>query len=100
MKTRLSLILAMVAALLLPNALAFAEAPPTATQSSGGQVTPEEMKVDITGHFKGRFLVKKIVAPVTMNLEKLQDFPEDPSQKFLYDPLPISQGGDFNARSE
>ena len=35
-----------------------------------------------------------------MNLEKLQDFPEDPSQKILLDPLPISQSADFNARGE
>jgi hypothetical protein len=35
-----------------------------------------------------------------MNLEKLQDFPEDPSQKILLDPLPISQTAEFNARSE
>src|SRR5437879_7750946 len=76
-------------------------AAPTATSPGGGKsVTPEEMEVQIKGQFKGRLLVKKIVAPVTMNLEKLQDFPEDPSQKILLDPLPISQSREFNARSE
>src|SRR5262249_47249268 len=50
--------------------------------------------------FKGRLMIKKIVAPVTMNLEKLQDFPEDPSQKILLDPLPISQSAEFNSRNE
>jgi hypothetical protein len=40
------------------------------------------------------------VAPVTMNLEKLQDFPEDPSQKILVEPLPISLGSEFNSRKE
>ena len=72
-----------------------------APASGGGKsVTPEEMEVQIKGQFKGRLLIKRIVAPVTMNLEKLQDFPEDPSQKILLDPLPISQSGEFNARSE
>ena len=58
------------------------------------------MEVQIKGQFKGRLLIKKIVAPVSMNLEKLQDFPEDPSQKILLDPLPLSQTADFNARHE
>ena len=74
---------------------------PTATSPGGGKsVTPDEMEVQIKGQFKGRLLIKKIVAPVSMNLEKLQDFPEDPSQKILLDPLPISQSAEFNARSE
>lgn len=60
----------------------------------------EEMEVQIKGQFKGRLLVKNIVAPVTMNLEKLQDFPEDPAQKILMDSLPMSQTADFNARRE
>jgi len=70
--------------------------------SGGGSksVTPDDLEIQIKGQFKGRLMVKRIVAPVTMNLEKLQDFPEDPSQKILLDPLPISQSGDFNARSE
>jgi hypothetical protein len=63
-------------------------------------VVPEEMEVQVKGQFRGRLMVKKIVAPVTMNLEKLQDFPEDPAQKILIDPLPISQAGEFNARAE
>src|ERR1700687_2960362 len=74
---------------------------PTASSPGGGKsVTPEEMEVQIKGQFKGRLLIRKIVAPVTMNLEKLQDFPEDPSQKILLDPLPISQSSEFNARTE
>jgi hypothetical protein len=60
----------------------------------------EEMEVQIKGQFKGRLLVKNIVAPVTMNLEKLQDFPEDPAQKILLEPLPMSQSADFNGRRE
>src|SRR5712671_6611566 len=60
----------------------------------------QEMEVQIKGQFKGRLLVKNIVAPVTMNLEKLQDFPEDPAQKILLDPLPTSQSSEFNARAE
>src|SRR4051812_23485707 len=76
-------------------------AAPVASMGEGsGKPAQDEIKVDIRGQFKGRFLVKRIGAPVTMNLEKLQDFPEDPSQKILLDPLPISQSGDFNARSE
>ena len=79
------------------------QAGPTANAPAAGggkSVTPDEMEVQIKGQFKGRLLIKKIVAPVSMNLEKLQDFPEDPSQKILLDPLPISQSGEFNARSE
>ncbi len=68
--------------------------------SSPSSVTPDEMEVQIRSTFKGRLMVKKIVAPITMNLEKLQDFPEDPSQKILLDPLPISQSAEFNGRSE
>src|SRR5438270_7089176 len=60
----------------------------------------EEMEIQIKGQFKGRLLVKNIVAPVTMNLEKLQDFPEDPAQKILLEPLPVSQSSEFNARRE
>jgi len=100
MKKPIAIAAGMTAWLLLPGMFLRADPTPSATQSTSGQVTPDEMQVEIKGQFKGRFLVKKIVAPVTMNLEKLQDFPEDPSQKILYDPLPISQGGDFNARSD
>jgi len=77
-------------------------APTASSPAAGGgkSVTPDEMEVQIKGQFKGRLLIKKIVAPVTMNLEKLQDFPEDPSQKILLDPLPISQSAEFNARGE
>jgi len=89
---------------LWPLAMTLAVAAPTANEPAAGgggkSVTPEEMEVQIKGQFKGRLLIKKIVAPVTMNLEKLQDFPEDPSQKILLDPLPLSQTGEFNARSE
>src|SRR5713226_3569028 len=89
----------MTAALCLSSSISWAA--PTAGSPGGGKsVTPEEMEVQIKGQFKGRLLVKKIVAPVSMNLEKLQDFPEDPSQKILLDPLPISQSAEFNARSE
>jgi hypothetical protein len=65
-----------------------------------GKAIQDEMVEQIQGRYKGRFLVKKILAPVTMNLEKLQDFPEDPSQKILLEPLPISQAYEFNYRSE
>src|ERR1700675_4800952 len=86
---------------LLLSAVTWTWAAPTANSPGGGKsVTPEEMEVQIKGQFKGRLLIKKIVAPVTMNLEKLQDFPEDPSQKILLDPLPISLGAEFNARRE
>lgn len=87
------------AILLLLAAGAWA-APQAGSPGSGKSVTPDEMEVQIRGQFKGRLLIKKIVAPVTMNLEKLQDFPEDPSQKILLDSLPISQSEEFNARSE
>ena len=80
-------------------AISFA-APVASGPGEGGKQVPDEMEVQIKGQFKGRFLVKKLVAPVTMNLEKLQDFPEDPSQKILLDPLPISLGAEFNARRE
>lgn len=73
---------------------------PGVPAKSGSRVMPEEMEVQIKGQFKGRLLIKRIVAPVSMNLEKLQDFPEDPSQKILVDPLPISQSADFNGRHE
>jgi hypothetical protein len=76
-----------------------AYAAPTAATSSGKGLG-EEMEVQIKGQFKGRLLVKNIVAPVTMNLEKLQDFPEDPAQKILLSALPISQASEFNGRRE
>ena len=86
---------------LLSPAFIFAAPAVNDVAAGGGKsVTPDEMEVQIKGQFKGRLLIKKIVAPVTMNLEKLQDFPEDPSQKILLDPLPLSQTGDFNARNE
>jgi len=84
-------------------ALSFAlplQAEPIASAGGGKTVTPDDLEIQIKGQFKGRLLVKRIVAPVTMNLEKLQDFPEDPSQKILLDPLPISQSADFNSRGE
>jgi hypothetical protein len=71
-----------------------------ATPQSPGKAVPDDMKMDVIGKYRGRMAVKKIVAPVTMNLEKLQDFPEDPSQKILIEPLPISLGSEFNSRSE
>jgi hypothetical protein len=86
--------------LLVPCLMWGAAKAPSSDTASGKSAIPEEMEVQIKGQFKGRLLVKKIVAPVTMNLEKLQDFPEDPSQKILLDPLPISQTADFNARTE
>jgi hypothetical protein len=72
----------------------------TGTAAGGKGGLGEEMEVQIKGQFKGRLLVKNIVAPVTMNLEKLQDFPEDPAQKILLDPLPISRTAEFNASKE
>jgi hypothetical protein len=60
----------------------------------------DDIVQEIRGKFKGRIMVKKILAPVTMNLEKLQDFPEDPSQKILLEQLPFSQGQEFNYRTE
>ncbi len=88
------------ASLLLLFASTVWAAPQAGSPGGGKSVTPDEMEVQIRGQFKGRLLIKKIVAPVSMNLEKLQDFPEDPSQKILLDPLPISQSNEFNARSE
>jgi len=87
---------------ILPFAMTLTWAAPVATSpgGSGSAIPGNEQIVEIKGQFKGRFAVKRIVAPVTMNLEKLQDFPEDPSQKILLDPLPISLGSEFNARSE
>ena len=82
--------------LVLSTGRADISAPAGASKS----VTPDDLEIQIKGQFKGRLLVKRIVAPVSMNLEKLQDFPEDPSQKILLDPLPISQSGDFNSRGE
>lgn len=87
-----------LASVLLIGTNVFAAAP-TAAPSSAGTGVPD-LEVQIKGQYKGRLLVKRIAAPVTMNLEKLQDFPEDPSQKILLDPLPISQGSEFNSRSE
>jgi len=85
----------------LTFAMSLSAAPTATAPGAGGAAIPgNEQIVEIKGQFKGRFAVKKIIAPVTMNLEKLQDFPEDPSQRILLDPLPISQGSEFNARSE
>ena len=81
----------------LPSAMVLAAAE---TAPGAKPVTPVDLEIQIKGQFKGRLLVKKILAPVSMNLEKLQDFPEDPSQKILLDPLPISQTAEFNARAE
>lgn len=111
MKTLLRL---MVASALSLSTLPLSAAPatPTMPTSPNGSGTPtaspagapknpqEDMVEEIRGKFKGRILVKKILAPVTMNLEKLQDFPEDPSQKILLEALPFSQGNEFNHRSE
>jgi hypothetical protein len=71
-----------------------------ASAASADKKGADEMEVQIKGQFKGRFLVKKLDAPVSMNLEKLQDFPEDPSQKILLQPLEVALGAEFNARSE
>ncbi len=81
----------------LVSVSAFAAPAPAEGGKSG---LGEEMEVQIKGQFKGRLLVKNVVAPVTMNLEKLQDFPEDPAQKILLDTLPMSPSADFNARRE
>lgn len=75
-------------------------AAPATTAGVDGKNLGDEMEVQIKGQFKGRLLIKNIVAPVTMNLEKLQDFPEDPAQKILLDALPFSQTNEFNSRSE
>ncbi len=75
-------------------------APTASTPGAGSGPATDEMEVQIKGQFKGRLLVKRVVAPITMNLEKLQDFPEDPSQKIIFAPLNISQSSEFNARSE
>src|SRR5215467_6030219 len=85
-----------LSALLLTFPL-FAAETATAPGSAPGSksVTPEDLEIQIKGQFKGRLLVKRIVAPVTMNLEKLQDFPEDPSQKILLGSLPLSQSAEF-----
>jgi hypothetical protein len=84
----------------LPFAMPLVWADPTTAVGGGKSVTPDDLEIQIKGQFKGRLLIKRIVAPVSMNLEKLQDFPEDPSQKIMLDPLPISQTSDFNARGE
>ena len=78
-----------------PSAAATSAAPPATTKPAQDDIVEE-----IRGKFKGRIMVKKILAPVTMNLEKLQDFPEDPSQKILLEELPFSQGLEFNYRTE
>jgi len=85
---------------ILVLSVAWASAAEAPTSPASGRAVPDDMEVQIKGQFKGRFLVKKILAPVTMNLEKLQDFPEDPSQKLLLENLPISHSADFNSRSE
>src|SRR5665213_4543328 len=74
--------------------------PSTSVAPAGTKPVQDDIVEEIRGKFKGRILVKKILAPVTMNLEKLQDFPEDPSQKILLEPLPISLGSEFNSRKE
>jgi hypothetical protein len=89
-----------IGSLFLLQHAALAAPTPTASAPAPTRQVPEEMEFKIKGVFKGRFMVKKIVAPVTMNLEKLQDFPEDPSQRILMSPLPISLGAEFNARNE
>lgn len=71
-----------------------------AAKKDPSRAVPDDMEVQIKGQFKGRLAMKKIAAPVTMNLEKLQDFPEDPSQKIMLGALPISLGTEFNYRSE
>jgi len=86
--------------LILQTGFVLAAQPPAPPAASGSRATPDDLQLDIVGKFKGRFLVKKILAPVTMNLEKLQDFPEDPSQKLLLSGLPVAYGADFNYRSE
>jgi hypothetical protein len=73
---------------------------PATPAGSDGKNLGDEMEVQIKGQFKGRLLVKNIGAPVTMNLEKLQDFPEDPAQKILLEPLPFSQVSEFNSSKE
>jgi hypothetical protein len=88
-----------LAVLLSWASIAQAAAPAT-PGGSGKSGLGEEMEVQIKGQFKGRLLVKNIVAPVTMNLEKLQDFPEDPAQKILREPLPTSEAAQFNASKE
>lgn len=76
-------------------------APTTSTKAgTGSKAIPDEMEIQIRGQFRGRFAVKKIAAPVMMNLERLQDFPEDPSQKIMLGSLPVSLGQEFNFRSE
>jgi hypothetical protein len=72
----------------------------SATAPAGTKPLQDDIVQEIRGKFKGRIMVKKILAPVTMNLEKLQDFPEDPSQKILLEDLPLSQGREFNYRTE
>jgi len=94
-RSSLALLSLSLSCLALSNAWSL---PTAASPSNSGK--PDEENINIVGKYKGRILVKKIVAPVTMNLEKLQDFPEDPSQKILIDPLPISLGSEFNARKE
>src|SRR5438552_15843825 len=66
---RISGVTTLVAFCLLTFALPLAVAAPTASTPGGGKsVTPEEMEAQIKGQFKGRLLINKIVAPVTMNL--------------------------------
>ena len=73
---------------------------PPGSAPAANKPMQDDMIQEIIGRFKGRIMVKKILAPVTMNLEKLQDFPEDPSEKLLLGALPYSQGLEFNHRSE
>ncbi|MFA5976159.1 MAG: hypothetical protein WC859_08365 [Elusimicrobiota bacterium] len=95
---RLHQLIALTVGLSLPSFTMAAT--PTAASANPSRQIQDEMEVQIKGQFKGRYLVKKIVAPVTMNLEKLQDFPEDPSQKILLEKLPIALASEFNARRE
>ena len=45
-------------------------ADPVAAAPAGTKsVTPDDLEIQIKGQFKGRLMVKKIVAPVTMNLD-------------------------------
>lgn len=98
MNLRRSIACASIVSLCLPWVAA--AAPVASSAPSAGKALPEDMNIEISSKYKGRFMVKKIVAPVTMNLEKLQDFPEDPTVKILLAPLPFSQAAEFNARAE
>lgn len=70
--------------------------------SAAPATTPSstELEVNIQGQYRGRLEMKRIVAPITLNFEELQNFPEDPAQKLLSDRLPISQSTEFNGQLE